>query len=65
MENAMIKVILIKPLDGYPEGTERELDKPDADRLIEMGAVRLVTAPAAAPQNKAMMPSANKAPAKA
>lgn len=36
----MIKAILTKPLDGMPEGTEREFDKVDFDRLRELGAVR-------------------------
>lgn len=35
-----IKAILTKPLDGMPEGSEREFDKVDFDRLKEMGAVR-------------------------
>lgn len=36
----MVKAILTKPLDGQPEGSEREFDKVDFDRLHEMGAVR-------------------------
>ena len=38
----MVKAILIKPLDGDPEGTVREFDKPDFDRLVRYGAVRAV-----------------------
>lgn len=36
----MIKAILTKPLDGFPEGTEREFDAPDFEALRKMGAVR-------------------------
>ena len=36
----MIKAILTKPLDGQPEGTEREFDKHDFERLEALGAVR-------------------------
>jgi hypothetical protein len=36
----MIKAILTKPLDGMPEGTPREFDKVDFDRLLALGAVR-------------------------
>ncbi|MDP9837595.1 hypothetical protein J2T09_002347 [Neorhizobium huautlense] len=36
----MIKAILTKPLDGHPEGSEREFDKVDFDRLEALGAVR-------------------------
>jgi hypothetical protein len=36
----MVKAILLKPLDGFPEGTEREFEKEDFDRLKDMGAVR-------------------------
>ncbi|MDP4024454.1 hypothetical protein Q8W71_17655 [Methylobacterium sp. NEAU 140] len=36
----MIKAILTKPLDGLPEGTEREFDKGDFEALERMGAVR-------------------------
>lgn len=35
----MIKAILTKPLDGDPEGTEREFSQTDFDRLKAMGAV--------------------------
>jgi hypothetical protein len=40
----MIKAILTKPLDGMPEGTERDFDKVDFDRLRELGAVREASA---------------------
>lgn len=36
----MIKAILIKPLDGDPEGTEREFSRDDFERLEAFGAVR-------------------------
>lgn len=35
-----IKAVLTKPLDGQPEGTEREFDKVDFDRLEGQNAVR-------------------------
>ncbi len=61
----MVKAILLKPLDGQSEGTEREFDKADFDRLEAMGAVRRATGgaeKAAAPvANKAAPPVANKA----
>lgn len=52
----MVKAILTKPLDGLPEGTEREFDKADFDNLKAMGAVR-----AAGGGEKAAPPVANKA----
>lgn len=39
----MIKAILLKPLDGFPEGSEREFDKVDFEYLVGMRAVRAVT----------------------
>lgn len=59
----MVKAILIKPLDGQPEGTEREFDKQDFERLMEMGAVRAAGEQKAAPaaQNKMAPAPANKA----
>lgn len=36
----MIKAVLLKPLDGFPEGSEREFDKADFDALKALGAVR-------------------------
>ena len=58
-----IKAILTKPLDGQLEGTEREFDKADFDRLKEMGAVRAAGEAKAAPKvaNKAAPAVANKA----
>jgi len=60
-----IKAILTKPLDGQPEGTEREFDKADFDRLKAMGAVRAASdgGEKAAPKvsNKAAPAVANKA----
>lgn len=38
-----VKAFLTKPLDGQPEGTVREFDKVDFDRLKQMGAVREVS----------------------
>ncbi|KQP36688.1 hypothetical protein [Methylobacterium sp. Leaf100] len=35
----MIKAILLKPLDGDPEGSVREFDRADFDRLEAMGAI--------------------------
>ncbi|NBJ13331.1 hypothetical protein [Microvirga arsenatis] len=40
---ATIKAILTKPLDGDPEGTEREFSQADFDRLKARGAVRAAT----------------------
>lgn len=62
----MIKAELLKPLDGDPEGTIREFDKPDFDRLVAYGAVRKAAAPpkAAKPaENKNAPPVANKSTA--
>lgn len=56
----MIRAILTKPLDGQPEGTEREFDKADFDRLKALGAVRGVKA-APEVQNKMAPEPANKA----
>lgn len=53
----MVKAILLKPLDGFPEGTEREFEKADFDRLKDMGAVR-----EAGPQNAAEGDGAKAAP---
>ena len=39
-----IKAVLTKPLDGQPEGTEREFDKVDFDRLEGQNAVRKASA---------------------
>lgn len=55
-----IKAILTKPLDGQPEGTEREFEKADFEVLKGMGAVRAAKA-AAAPANKKAPAVVNKA----
>ncbi|MGK2908751.1 MAG: hypothetical protein ACSLE1_02980 [Sphingobium sp.] len=65
----MIKAILTKPLDGQPEGTEREFSAHDFERLEKMGAVKAAEeAPdakaAPAPENKMEAAPANKARAK-
>lgn len=59
----MIKAILTKPLDGQPEGTEREFSQADFDRLSAKGAVRAVSAATAAskPANKKAPAVENKA----
>lgn len=62
----MIKAELLKPLDGHPEGTIREFDKPDFDRLVAYGAVRRAGVPpkaAKAAENKNAPPAANKSAA--
>ena len=56
----MVKAILIKPLDGDAEGTEREFSQADFDRLVAKGAVKA----APAPQNKMEAAPANKAAGK-
>ena len=55
-----VKAILTKPLDGYPEGTEREFDEDDFRQLAAYGAVRR----ADHAQKKAETPAASK-PARA
>lgn len=57
-----VKAILTKPLDGQPEGTPREFDKLDFDRLQAMGAVRAAddSKAAPAPLNKAAPAFENK-----
>ncbi|HEV7416437.1 MAG TPA: hypothetical protein VGN98_09770 [Tianweitania sediminis] len=35
-----VKAFLTKPLDGQPEGTVRDFDQVDFNRLKQMGAVR-------------------------
>lgn len=59
----MIKAILTKPLDGQPEGTEREFSQADFDRLSAKGAVRAISASKAAakPANKKAPSVENKA----
>ncbi len=36
----MVKAILIKPLDGKPEGSPAEFSQVDFDRLKKLGAVK-------------------------
>lgn len=38
----MVKVITTKPLDGQPEGVEREFDQAEFDMLKGFGAVRAI-----------------------
>lgn len=58
----MVKAILIKPLDGEPEGSEREFSQADFDRLKAKGAVRVSDEKKAAeaPLNKKAPEVANK-----
>ena len=61
----MVKAILLKPLDGMPEGTPREFSQSDFDRLEAFGAVREDKAEGAKaaqePANKKAPMVANKA----
>lgn len=61
----MIKAVLLKPLDGDPEGTKREFSQADFDRLKAKRAVRLDKSSdakaAPATQNKMAPEVANKA----
>lgn len=59
----MIKAILTKPLDGQPEGAEREFSQADFDRLSAKGAVRasVDVKVTSKPANKKAPPVANKA----
>ncbi len=58
----MVKAILLKPLDGAAEGTEREFSQADFDRLKAKGAVRAAGEAKAAPSvaNKKAPAVANK-----
>lgn len=60
----MIKAILLKPLDGDPEGSEREFSSDDFERLEAFGAVRKAGSAgekqAPAVLNKKAPPVANK-----
>ncbi len=64
----MPRAILIKPLDGDPEGTERDFSKADFARLVAMKAVKAAPTRAnkAAPtvDNKAAPVSPNTSPTK-
>lgn len=55
-----INAVLLKPLDGDAEGSEREFDKADFDRLEAMDAVREAKVEKA-PANKQERAPANKA----
>lgn len=59
----MVKAILLKPLDGKPEGTEAEFSQADFDKLKRQNAVREAGSAkkAAAPENKMEAAPANKA----
>jgi hypothetical protein len=59
----MVKAILLKPLDGLPEGAEHDFEQDDFNRLVGLGAVRKVATAKAAPAvaNKAAPVVANKA----
>jgi hypothetical protein len=59
----MVKAILTKPLDGFPEGAEREFEREDFERLVSLNAVRAADDVKAAPtvSNKAAPPVENKA----
>ena len=60
----MVKAILIKPLDGLPEGTKRDFDKLDFERLKKLRAVRAAPAEAkatSAPLNQMAPAPINKA----
>lgn len=50
-----VNAILTKPLDGKPEGSEREFSQADFDRLEAMGAVK--AAPVAADPEPAETPA--------
>ena len=56
------KVVLIRPLDGRPEGSEATYPEADAKRLEARGLVEIVKTKAEpAPKNKAEPKLANKA----
>lgn len=58
----MVKVKLLRPLDGRHEGETAEYPKEDAERLAKGGVVEIVKAKRApAPANKAAPAPANKA----
>ncbi|GLV22003.1 hypothetical protein TomMM35A_18560 [Sphingobium sp. TomMM35A] len=59
----MVKAILTKPLDGEPEGTEREFNQADFDRLERLGAVTAAPAEKAPEEKKEPAPSNKRAPA--
>lgn len=56
------RVILLRPLDGQPEGGEATYSPADAKRLAARGLVRILAAKAEpAPKNKAEPKLQNKA----
>lgn len=58
---ATVKAVLLKPLDGFSEGSAREFDQADFDRLKDMGAVRAAGGKAATPPlNKMAVEPSNK-----
>lgn len=58
---AVLKVTLLRPLDGQPEGGEAFYAEPDAKRLEARGLVRIVRTKAEpAPLNKAEPAPKNK-----
>lgn len=57
-----VKVTLLRPLDGKPEGSDAHYSEADAKRLEARGLVRIVKTKAEpAPKNKAEPKLANKA----
>jgi hypothetical protein len=59
---ATVKAVLLKPLDGKPEGSEVEFDKPDFDRLKEMGAVKAASGSSTKEDKAAPEPANKRAP---
>lgn len=61
----MVKAILLKPLDGNPEGAEVEFSQADFDRLKKRNAVKAAPAAKAepAPENKMERAPSNKSKA--
>jgi hypothetical protein len=58
----MVKVKLLRPLDGREAGQSAEYPADDAKRLQDMGCVQIVGAKSAAPSRNKMEPApANKA----
>lgn len=47
---ATVKAILLKPLDGFAEGSIREFDQADFDRLVALHAIKAEPAPLVKPQ---------------
>ncbi len=55
----MVKAVLIKPLDGQPEGTECDFSAEDFKRLEAFGAVRRADVKAAPAVKNKKAPSAS------